>query len=297
MLKRIAQGLALLLFVIALLLYFVLRPIPARPADGDLRLAESAGKKIQYHVSGNGPAIVLLPSFARSASDFNELALALNTQGYQTIAVQPGGIEGSDWLGMSATLNHYADGIAEVLRAENIDQPVVVAGHAFGNRVARSFAAQYPKHTFAVILLAAGGEEATPDVVSTAIQTILFGFEQQARADAVRLAFFADDSELPDYWVNGWFPLAGLSQGAATASSDFSHWGGAGSSPMLVLQSLEDKAAPADVAGRVLKQRYPKRVKYAEVANAGHAFLPEQHQWLEQNIVNYLTQIAYRKIQ
>lgn len=292
-LKIIGIGLLFFLVLAALLIAAALKPLPAREALGTAQLTQNNNKHIEYYRSGEGPTLVLLPSFARTASDFNELATALNAAGYRTLAIEPGGAGNSDWPGMSVKLDFYAHAIKKVLQVEQLDQAVVLIGHAFGNRIARSFASVYPEQTHALVLLAAGGREPTPLDVSKAIQTTLFGFSNSKRASAVQNAFFAADNIAPDYWINGWYPLAGLAQANATATTAFEQWGNAGTSPMLVLQALQDKAAPASSSGRKLLADFPDRVDYREVDNAGHAFLPEQHDWIVENILDYLRGIEY----
>lgn len=271
----------------------MLKPLPARPAIGEALTTSNSDYSVEYYRSGDGPNLILLPSFSRTASDFNELANALNNAGYRTLAIQPGGIGESDWPGLNVKLDHYANAVQNVIAAENINHDVVVIGHAFGNRIARSFASLYPQHTRALILLAAGGREATSPEVGKAIQTTLFGFSDTARRDAVQSAFFADANTAPDYWVNGWYPIAGLAQANATATTDFANWGHGGTSPMLVLQSLQDKAAPPKEAGLQLLADHPDRVTYQSIDNAGHAFLPEQPKWLLEQILAYLKTLNY----
>lgn len=284
---------ATLLFIAAIAIAAMLKPLPARPAIGQALTSHNEGSAIEYYRRGDGPTIVLLASFARSASDFNELAQSLNSAGYRTLAVQAGGIGNSDWPGFNVQLDHYANAIKQVLTTEKIDQPVVLIGHAFGNRIARSFASVHPKQTNALVLLAAGGREQTSAEVSQAIQSTLFGINDRARAEAVQSAFFAEGNIAPDYWVNGWYPMAGLSQAKATATTDYDRWGHAGNSPMLVLQSLQDKAAPPITSGLKLLADFPDRVSYQSIDNAGHALLPEQPQWILDNILAYLKSINY----
>lgn len=307
LLKTLGALLVLVILLLIMLVAAALKPMPARPAVGDALIADGAAGEVEYFRSvsvsdsgkgndsgdENSPVLVLLPSYARSASDFNELAVALNQAGYQTLAIQPGGIGNSSWPGVQVKLDHYANAIKQVLQAERIDSPVVVIGHAFGNRIARSFASFHPEQTRALVLLAAGGRETTPPEVSQAIQTTLFGFSRKARADAVQSAFFAPGNTAPDYWIDGWYPVAGLSQANATSTTEFERWGDGGNSPMLVLQSMQDKAAPPISAGLKLLADFPDRVTYQSVNGAGHALLPEQPQWIVDNILSYLQSIQY----
>ena len=180
--------------------------------------------------------------------------------------------------------------VAAVIRQEGIQQPVLLIGHAYGNRIARSFAADYPEHVAGLVLLAAGGESPTPVATARAIGITLFGFwSQSQREQAIRYAFFADGNAVPDYWVNGWYPLAGIAQGKATANTPTGKWADAGTAPLLILQPTEDRAAPAEHSGKLLVKRLKGRAQYKEIQNAGHAALPEQPQFIARQIIQYLS--------
>ena len=183
-----------LVLVLALLSAVALKDNPARAAAGERRVVATDTVEINYFIRGpaGGTAVALLPSYARSVSDFNELVEVLNTAGYRTIAMQPRGIDGSSLPGLNVSYHDYAADLLSVLQAEAISAPVFIIGHAYGNRLARAFASNYPDHTRGLILLAAGGEAATPPEVSSAIVKALFGvFPASSREAAVQFAFFA----------------------------------------------------------------------------------------------------------
>ncbi len=256
------------------------RDNPARPALGAAAVVQSDCAEIQYYLSGptEGESVVLLPGWARSVSDFNELVTELNTAGYRTLAINAQGIEGSTLADSDMTLHDYAADVKAVLDAEQYGSVVIVA-HAYGNRIARTFAHDYPNRSHGLVLLAAGGEKPTPTVVSQAIMKTQFSLLPYAtREKAVDFAFFAEGNTVPDYWVSGWYPRAGLAQANATRaiSTDRTDpaWVAGGDDPMVILEPAEDAAAAG--AGDVLKRRHPERVTLRFVKNAGHALLPEQ---------------------
>ncbi|MDG2051844.1 MAG: alpha/beta fold hydrolase [Myxococcota bacterium] len=84
-----------------------------------------------------------MPSFGRSVSDFNELAIGLSEAGHRTIAWQPRGIDGSTLPSGEIDLLDSAGDVLAVLDAELLERSILV-GHAYGNRVARAFASVYP---------------------------------------------------------------------------------------------------------------------------------------------------------
>jgi pimeloyl-ACP methyl ester carboxylesterase len=274
---RGALALGALLAGVALLAALALRDNPARPAVGERRVASSGDAEIHYFVAGPAGVatpVVVVPSYARSGSDFNELVLALGAAGHRTIAMQPRGVDGSTLPSFDVDLHTYAADLLAVLDAEQIDEPLII-GHAYGNRIARAFASDYPDRVSSLVLLAAGGERPTPEKTTAAIARALFSiWPERTRREAVRYAFFAEESAVPDYWVSGWHPLAGIAQARAMAETPMEEWSTGGSASILVLEPAEDAAAGG--GGEALRARFPERVRVIHVEGAGHALLPEQ---------------------
>jgi pimeloyl-ACP methyl ester carboxylesterase len=276
------------------LLHLALRDDPARPAVGHARSVDSGGHAVQYYASGpaGGEAVVLLASFARSGSDFNELAQALHAAGFRALAVQARGVDGSELPSLRASLFDYADDVAAVLRAEGLGEPVTLVGHAFGNRIARAFASRHPERVRSLVLLAAG-EGAPPPPVRHAIFRVLFGLAPaSSRAEALHEAFFAPGHQAPEHWMRGWYPWAGLAQARATARTPREEWTHGGSAPMLVVQPAHDAPAP-DGAAR-LARRFPERVSVVSLPDAGHALLPEQPAAVARIVLEHLAGLPAR---
>jgi pimeloyl-ACP methyl ester carboxylesterase len=105
----------------------------------------------------DAPAIVMIPSLGRGASDFRLLANAVADAGFRAICPEPRGFGRSASYSADVRLNDLADDVADVIESSTDKRPVIVLGHAFGNRVARMSAALRPDLVRAVILLAAGG--------------------------------------------------------------------------------------------------------------------------------------------
>src|SRR5580700_5942943 len=97
---------------------------------------------IEYHIDGKGPLVLMIPSLGRPASDFDDLAARLAAAGYTTVRPEPRGIGRSSGPMKDVTLGTLAaDFLAPV---PNGSDPIIVIGHAFGQRVARTLATQYP---------------------------------------------------------------------------------------------------------------------------------------------------------
>lgn len=291
--KKLAFAVLAVVVLLGLVVAVALKDTPARAAIGERQVVGSDDLEIHYFTSGpaDGIPVALLASYARSISDFNELVAQLNSAGYRTIAMQPRGIDGSSLPDLNTTYHDYARDLLAVVEAEGINKPVLIIGHAYGNRIARTFARNYPERVQGLMLLSAGGEEPTPPDVSTAIVKSLFGiFPQSTREQSVQFAFFAKGNTPPDYWYLGWYPMAGLAMGNATAGTPFEEWGDGGSTHMIVLQPKED-AASID-GGAKLQQRFPQRVTLHDIEHAGHALLPEQPEQVTALILQGLTQLA-----
>lgn len=265
-----------------------------RVALGTPHTALSDGYEISYYASGSGgPTVVLLASWARPASDFNELATSLKRNGFRTLSIESRGIGGSAGGGpyTSTTLDALARDVGAVLQASGIAdaEPVHLIGHAFGNRVARTFATANPNRTRSLTLIAAGGRTPTPPELTNALfaSTLTF-LPWSKREPALRKAFFAESNPIPDFWRDGWSLWGGLAQAeAARQSADAAFWAG-GDAPMLVFQAREDAVAPAAAAGLALAAEFPDRVTLVEVPNAAHAILPEQPAIIAKHTVRFL---------
>ena len=118
MLRKIGLCLLGLILLVGGLLYIALKDNPARAALGERKQVQTTDAEIHYFVSGDEQAkpVALLPSYARSVSDFNELVAQLNQQGYKTIAMQPRGIDGSSLSGLEMTYAVYAADLAAALQ-------------------------------------------------------------------------------------------------------------------------------------------------------------------------------------
>ena len=233
-----------------------------------------------------GPLVVLMPSLGRGASDFDALGRSLGEAGFQVIAVNPRGIGRTVSLPGTVTLHDYAADLAALIELRG-GEPAHIVGHAFGNRVVRTLAADRPDLVRSLALLACGGQAEPEEDARLAFATC---FETERpwteRRAAVQTCFFSPASN-PDAWEGGWHPAAAQAERAAVAATPTSDYRHAGTAPILIIQGLDDRMAPP-ANGRILKDELGERVKLIELGDCGHAMLPEQPERIAAEVIAYL---------
>ena len=238
--------------------------------------------------AANGSTVVMLASLGRPGSDFDDLAERLALKGYRVILPEPRGIGGSEGPMRGLSLHDLAADVAYVVETQAASTPIALLGHAFGNRLARTTAADYPALFSRVILLACGGLIEMPEESRKAlIGCFDESLSPEEHIECVRKGFFADGND-PEVWRGGWYPLVMRMQSSAVRKTDVEDWWEAGGQPMLVVQALDDVIAlPANAQD--IKQRLGDRITLAELPDAGHAMLPEQPAEIARIVEDYLT--------
>lgn len=268
---------------------------PARGAVGVRCQSQRDDRSIAYFVSGSGPVVVLMASAGREVSDFNELVAVLTNEGYQTIAIEAPGIGGTTLPSNDMSLRDLAGDIEAVLDDQSVNQPVVVLGHAFGNRVVRAFAHKNPARVRAAVLVAAGGQRPVPAEADKALKAAFNpSIPSHERVEFIRAAFFAGDNPIPDYWKVGWYRDTATLQGKASPLMGDEPWQSAGGVPMLIVQADQDAIAPKEDTADVLARELEGRIDVIVIENAGHALLPEQPAAIADAIVSYLDGLPHR---
>jgi len=265
----------------------------ARPSIGEEHLLVEPDVTIAFYTHGKGDTVVLLASAGRSVSDFNELVLALSDKGFRTVAVESRGVGKSTLPDSEFTLHDLARDVKKVLdQVGGVNGGRVhLVGHAFGNRVVRAFASDYPEFSQSVTLIAAGGLVAMFEEAKEALHYSFFlALREEVRREHIRYAFFAPSSRIPDYWIIGWFPKAAGPQGATKKNTPLEEWWWGGSVPILILQGEDDTVAPPGNAD-AMKKEFPDRVTVVMVPDAGHAMLPEQPDIIENALLSFLSKI------
>ena len=253
---------------------------------GEVGTVSRDGTIVQYHIDGKGPIVLMIPSLGRPAADFDDLSAQLVAAGYTAIRPEPRGIGGSVGPMANVTLKDLADDAMATIPGGS--GPIHVVGHAFGQRVARMLAAQFPERVRSVVTLAAGG---SAPMRPGAREALLASFDSalpaEAHLKAVGFAFFAEASNA-SAWRDGWYPEVAKMQVAATQATKVEEWWGAGKARMLVIQGLQDTVAPPE-NGRMIKAEFGDRVTLEELDGAGHAMLPERPSQIARAVVDFLS--------
>jgi pimeloyl-ACP methyl ester carboxylesterase len=245
-----------------------------------------ADGRLALHVGGDGPAVLLLPSLGRGCADFQALGRRLIGEGYRVLALQPRGIGessgGLDGLDLSALAADALAALDHVGAAK-----AHVAGHAFGNRVARCLRADHPERVLSLTLLGAGGLVAPqPEAQAAFKRFINEPSSPEAFLADVALANFSPRSD-PSPWADGWWTQTARAQARAAGRTAVARWWDPGAVDVLIVQGLDDAMAPPG-NGRQLAELLGDRATLVEIEDAGHALLPEQPEQVAAALLRFL---------
>jgi len=230
--------------------------------------------RIAVLAEGEGVPLVLLPSSSRDSEDFAVVAAALGARGFRVLRPQPRGILGSEGPLTGITQHDFAADVAAVIRHANRG-PAIVLGHAYGNWVARTVAADFPDLVRGVVLAAASARASAPALGAALNQAMDAGLPEAVRLAALRLAFFAPGHD-PAGWLEGWHPGVTAAQRAATAAAPRAEWWTAGRAPVLDVQAAADPWRPPGTENDFRQDLGAGRVTVVVIPEASHALFPEQ---------------------
>ena len=245
--------------------------------------------RLETSTWGAGDPIILLPGTGYSSTAFGLIGPELARRGFRAIAVNPRGIRGSTGPLVDLTYHDYAADVGALIDRVAGGRAYVV-GWAWGNRIARTLAADSPQHVAAVVLIAAGGKVPAEPIVAQTTARLRepdLTPEERTRLLSVRLLGPRSDPA-PLLAIQESWPDAQASQAAAGRATPLEEWWSGGSAPMLVIQGLQDKVAPPG-NGRDLNTNYPDRVTLVEIDGAGHGIVVEHPVRLANEIVRFIT--------
>lgn len=229
---------------------------------------------------------MLLPGQGRGPKGLTGLSRHLISAGYRVVLPEPRGFGESRSRLDGVTLRELADDVALAIRASG-DAPVLVAGHAFGNRVARMLAATHTELVRGIVLLAAGGKFAPRPEVMSLLRVVQNNAEPlEQRVAAARAVLYGpkssvavEDMELDEVSAD----TIRAQTGDPARPVPIDSWWNGGTAPMLVIQGLSDVIAPPE-NGRSLAADNPSRVTLVEFADLGHGMTHERPDLLAETI-------------
>jgi pimeloyl-ACP methyl ester carboxylesterase len=251
------------------------------------RNIEVGGATLECTLYGSGTPVVLLANAGCSTGYFEDLARALAARGFQTISVNMRGVGESRGSLDGAILHELAVDVAEVLEAMD-SGPAHLVGHAFGNRVARCLAADQPSLVRSVTVLAAGGLIGAATPLGTgfrnATEVKMNGSDCVTVLGARWLSPASDPKILAQ--VECW-PAVHLAHLATSRGVALEDWWGAGTAPLLVIQGLDDIAAPPG-NGHALREQFGERVRVIDLPRTGHFLVLEQPEAVTRAVAEFV---------
>jgi pimeloyl-ACP methyl ester carboxylesterase len=251
-----------------------------------VRLLQSESVTIEVFTVGEGPWLVMLPSLGRGVEDMAQVAHGVAKQGFSVCLPNPRGIGQSVGLMHKLSLDDLADDVMRVIQTLT-DQPVIIAGHAFGNWVARNLATRFPSHIRGVVLLAAAHNTIQPELAQHINTCMDLSLSDDIRLDSLRYAFFAPGHDAR-VWLSGWHPDVARMQREASQACPRHLWWHAGSAPILDLQAEQDPFAPSATAHDLANELGIERVQVLRLQHASHALIPEQPAGVTEAIVQFM---------
>lgn len=245
---------------------------------------------IAVHACGRGPRLIMLPSLGRGAGDFEHIAQRVAAAGFRVLCPEPRGLGGSTGPLHGITLHDLADDMAAIIRQDG-GGPTVMAGHAFGNFVARTTAADYPELVRAVVLLAATHTwPLAPELRDSINKCHQMDLPEAQRLKHLQHVFFAPGNDAR-VWLDGWDEAVMHAERDATEATPKPEWWTAGTAPVLDVLALNDPLSPPDSVQTYRDQWGADRVTVVGIDHAAHALLPEQPRAVADAIIAWLQQL------
>ncbi|PQQ26371.1 alpha/beta fold hydrolase [Photorhabdus hindustanensis] len=259
-------------FVLGLLSIVLAFARPASAMQIEQKIATNGVASIEYSVRGEGPLLMILASTGRGTAEFAPLADRLAMRGYRVALPEPRGISRSTGPMENVTFHDFADDFAAVVVAEG--GKAIIVGHAYGHWIAKTIAADYPKMTRGIVLLA-GAAKSWPSELSDAITVISNPKStREERLAKLRLAFFAEGND-PTSWLDGWHSDVIKSQSSARKLTNRKDWWAGGTAPILDLQASSDPFRP-ETSRMEAKNEFGNRVTVSVIEGASHALPAEK---------------------
>jgi pimeloyl-ACP methyl ester carboxylesterase len=254
----------------------------------DQHMVQTPDASLQAFIHGQGPFVMILPSLGRGVEDMFEFSSLLAAEGFRVCLLNPRGIGASEGNLEPLSLNHLADDVAHVIEKMSPSQ-AHVAGHAFGNWVARNLATRRPDLVKSVALVGAAHKHFPLELRQQIDICMDATRNTDIRIQALKTAFFASCND-PSSWLEGWHPEVAMAQRRASAACPKAEWWHAGNVPLLDLQGEEDPFAPLATAYELQDELGKDRVSVHRIPNASHALIPEKPMEVSRILADFFKQ-------
>lgn len=247
--------------------------------------------QMEYITEGKGSAIILLPDAGMNTVYLKDLSRALAKSGHQVVRINPRGTGKSTGKAGEVTMHTLADDVAGVIRTLQLGI-VDIAGHGFGNQVARMFNNDNPALVRSLIMLSTSGSvAAAPDALTAFNNALNPNTSDKEGLEA--MAFLVGNlGDSPPTWEAikaSRAPEAGNIQSAALKATPASAWETPkGVAPILIVQGSVDRInLPAN--GKSLQKAIgDNRVSEVTLPGAGHMFVMNRAQETADAMVAFL---------
>lgn len=250
--------------------------------------------QMEYITEGKGSTIILLPDAGMNTVYLKDLSRALAKSGHQVVRINPRGTGKSTGKAGEITMHTLADDVAGVIRTLQLGI-VDIAGHGFGNQVARMFTNDNPALVRSIIMLSASGSVAPAAEAQTALNNAL-NPNTTDKVGLEAMAFLVGNiSDSPATWEAikaSRAPEAGKIQSAALKSTPATKWETPiGVAPILVIQGSVDRIAPPANGKNLQKAIGDNRVSVVSLPGAGYMLVMNRAQETADAMVAFLQKV------
>jgi pimeloyl-ACP methyl ester carboxylesterase len=249
--------------------------------------------RIRAFVRGSGPTVVMQAGMGRPPADLEAFGKVVADAGYKVAVAEYRGIGESTGPMEGITFHDLAKDVAAVIDKVG-GAPVGLIGHAFGNRICRTLAADRPDLVSCVVMLGASGKvQPSPEIAEAIKVAQSMHLPRKDREAAVRKAWFGPGRDISGWLDENWsqtFVKAALGAAEKTPLGEF--WT-AGKAPILIVQGLADVSAPPQ-NGRLLKEEVGERATLVELPGVGHSLVVEAPDEVAKPVLAYLARYLKR---
>jgi pimeloyl-ACP methyl ester carboxylesterase len=252
---------------------------------------------MEYITEGKGSTIILLPEAGMNTVYLKDLSRALAKSGHQVVRINPRGTGKSTGKSGEITMHTLADDVAGVIRTLQLGI-VDIAGHGFGNQVARMFTNDNPALVRSIIMLSASGAVAPMPEAQTAFNAALnpgTGDKEGLEAMAFLVGNLSDATPTWEAIKASRTPEAGKIQSAALKATPAAAWElPKGVAPVMIIQGSVDRIHPPANGKNLQKTIGDNRVSVVTLPGAGHMFVMNRAQETADAMVTFLQKVEKR---